>query len=251
MEIFGDYHTHTFYSDGTSKISDNIKKAIETGLKEVAITDHGFNNPTMYSLSRKKFQNQKKEIAEARKKYGSAIKIYHGIEADLISLEGYIDLKDSEIFDKEILLVGYHSLARPKSMYDLRKIYINSYLSFIKYPSKEVIGRNTKALINSIKKYPIDIIVHINHLFNVDCYEVAKACNDYGTLLEINNKHNHMDHEIFEKILTTDVDFIINSDAHFVSSVGDFSNAEIFLSKHNFDLNRIKNYKQLPKFKIK
>lgn len=44
MEILGDYHTHTVFSHGHGSIEDNVKAAIKMGLKEIAITDHGFSH---------------------------------------------------------------------------------------------------------------------------------------------------------------------------------------------------------------
>jgi DNA polymerase III alpha subunit (gram-positive type) len=39
--IEGDYHTHTYYSDGVSSVEDMVEAAIKKGLKTIAITDHG------------------------------------------------------------------------------------------------------------------------------------------------------------------------------------------------------------------
>lgn len=41
MNLYGDYHTHTIYSHGSGTIEDNVKAAINKGLKEIAICDHG------------------------------------------------------------------------------------------------------------------------------------------------------------------------------------------------------------------
>ena len=42
MLLTGDYHTHTIYSHGSGTVMDNAVAAKELGLKEIAITDHGF-----------------------------------------------------------------------------------------------------------------------------------------------------------------------------------------------------------------
>lgn len=248
MNFYGDYHTHTFYSDGVSSIEENIKQAIDRGLKEIAITDHGFNSPSYGALTREKFSKQTEEISRIKEIYGDKISILHGVEADIIGLDGSIDLNDDELHQMEVLVMGYHSFAKAISFRDWRKIFINAYLSFVFRPSKETIKRNTKTIINSIKRYPIDILAHINHLFKVDCYEVAKACSDYGTYIELNAKHMNLSDESFQKMLTTGVQFIANTDAHHYSAIGDFSKIEAYLKRNNYDISNLMNWGKQPKF---
>ena len=58
MKFYGDYHTHSVYSDGRAKISDAALYAGKIGLKELAVTDHGFANVTL-SLTEKKFEKER------------------------------------------------------------------------------------------------------------------------------------------------------------------------------------------------
>ena len=54
MAYLGDYHTHTVYSKkkwlpykhGKNTLEENVERASELGLKEIAITDHGFSHKT-------------------------------------------------------------------------------------------------------------------------------------------------------------------------------------------------------------
>ena len=50
MLLYGDYHTHTIYSHGKGDIIDNARVASKKGLKQLAITDHGFDNK-LYNVS--------------------------------------------------------------------------------------------------------------------------------------------------------------------------------------------------------
>lgn len=249
MKYYGDYHTHTYYSDGVSSCRDNVQSAVDKGLQELAFTEHGFANPARFAMTPEKFKRQRLEIDALQKEFGDKIKIYHGIEADILAEDGTIDLTPDQMKDIEVLVMGYHSFAKALSFADWRKIFLPSYLRILYYPSKATIARNTKMLIASIKRYPIDILAHINHLFKVDCYEVAKAAADYGTLIELNAKHFDFSAETFAKMQTTNVEFIVNSDAHFCSRIGGFDAIEKFLTENNFDRSKIVNFGKKPTFK--
>ena len=67
MNFYGDYHTHTFYSDGRNGVSDVADGALSKGLKEVAITDHGFYNRFL-SLTPEKYRKQQEEIEKQLEK---------------------------------------------------------------------------------------------------------------------------------------------------------------------------------------
>ena len=74
MAYLGDYHTHTIYSHGKGTVEENVRQAIKMGLKEIAITDHGFRH-MMYNVSRAQFVSLIEDVKEARIKYPE-IKIY-------------------------------------------------------------------------------------------------------------------------------------------------------------------------------
>ena len=44
MILTADYHTHTPYSHGKNTVEENVARAKEIGLKQIAITDHGFSH---------------------------------------------------------------------------------------------------------------------------------------------------------------------------------------------------------------
>ena len=41
INFYGDYHTHSRYSDGRQSVDAIVEAAVSRGLLEVAITDHG------------------------------------------------------------------------------------------------------------------------------------------------------------------------------------------------------------------
>jgi putative hydrolase len=82
--------------------------------------------------------------------------------------------------------------------------------------------------------------------------EVAKAASDYGTYLELNSKKTHFtDDELMEMVQKTDVRFVIDSDAHSASRIGDTKRVEEQLKRLDFPLDRIDNIDgRLPKFRF-
>ena len=91
MILTGDYHTHTPYSHGKNTIEENVKKAKEIGLKQIAITDHGFSH-VAFGLRRWKVEEYIRECKEIAKKYG--IDVLVGIESNIRGVEGKADLKE-------------------------------------------------------------------------------------------------------------------------------------------------------------
>ena len=61
MELTADYHTHTPYSHGKNTVLENATAAKKLGLKEIGITDHGFNH-LLFGLKRKNIADLRKEI---------------------------------------------------------------------------------------------------------------------------------------------------------------------------------------------
>ena len=94
MQIIGDYHTHTIYSHGKGTIRDNVEVAINKGLKEVAICDHGPGH-VIYGIKREQIFEMRKEIDQMNKEYGKhGIRVLLGLEANVMDYDGNIDVDD-------------------------------------------------------------------------------------------------------------------------------------------------------------
>ena len=101
------------------------------------------------------------------------------------------------------------------------------------------------AYINAVNKYDIKVISHMNYLMKVDCKRVAEACAKRGTLIELNGKKIDFTEKDVEDMLSTDVKFIVDSDAHSKKRVGDVSVGIDFALKHNIPFDRIVNIKKI------
>lgn len=220
MQITYDFHTHTKYSHGKGTILDNAIAAKEKGMKGIAITDHGFSHPA-FGMKRKRLAQMRKDCVEAEKQTG--VKILLGTESNICGQSGKTDVLATDYENLDVFGAGIHRFVYYDTPYDyLRLLGDTIFFSITKIkPSKSLINYTTKVYVNAIKKNPIDFISHLNFLVFCDVETVAKACADYGTYLEISTKKVHLSDEQWEKVFKTDVKFVINSDAHSPSRVGD------------------------------
>ena len=233
----GDYHTHTVFSDGKGTVSENAVAAKAKGLREIAITDHGFNIPTM---SFKKYLEAKDRCKEAEDSVG--IRVISGIEANLISLEGDIDIAESELPAIDYLTVGFHKFAWFNGLKDFMKMYAVTYFNGLFETGEKAIERNTKAMIAAIDRYPVKVITHINHSLKVDVSAVAAACADRDVLIEINGKHLRDLEGQWDHLTRSGARFIVNSDAHTPAEVGELSAPFEAALRHGIEKERIVNY---------
>ena len=250
MKLTADYHTHTPYSHGKNTVLENATAAKRLGLKEIAISDHGFNH-LLFGLKRKRLADLRSEIDEAEKLTG--VKVLMGMESNLISIDGDTDMRPSDLENFDIYLFGVHEVVHYKRFTDFYNIMLCNYTAykFGKKPSQKVIDNTTKAYVNAIKNNPVDILTHVNYKCCCDLLEVAKACADYGTYIELSTKKRHVSCEEVELMASTGVRFIINSDAHSAERVGDVKLAEELLKNCNLPLDRIDNIDgRLPNFRF-
>ena len=250
MILSADYHTHTPYSHGKNTVLENARAAKKLDLKEIAITDHGFNH-LLFGLKRKKLEDLRAECGEAERLTG--IKVLMGMESNLISIDGATDMREEDLQYFDIFLCGIHEVLKYRKFSDMYKIMMKNYAAykFGKKPSQKVIDNTTKAYINTIKNNPIDILTHINYKCYCNLVEVAKCCSDYGTYIEINTKKRHISAEELNLMASTGVRFVIDSDAHSCDRVGDTKIAEELLKEAEIPLEIIDNIEgRLPKFRF-
>lgn len=250
MNLNADYHTHTVFSHGKGDVIDNARAAAEKGLKELGIADHGFAHPA-FGLRKRKLPELKKRIENAKKETG--VNVLLGIESNIIGTDGTTDLKPELYDDFDIFLAGVHKFVKYKFGTAFSLFLPNLFNSAVKKKDvpKSLIRRNTQTYINVIKNNPVDVITHLNFCCFADAAEVAKAAADYGTYIELNSKKVHLSDDELYEVLKTDVKFVINSDAHSPSRVGEISLVEKTLERTGFPTERIANIDgRLPEFRF-
>lgn len=235
-----DHHTHTIYSrvgpylHGKGRIIDNARAAAKRGLESLAITDHGPSD--FYGLSIKRLPQMRRDIAQAKLSFPK-LKVYLGVEADIVDTENGLDVSPED-FDKfDFVNAGYHYV--PKCH------MIHNFLSFhMPWPEKlkdRLRIQNTARIVKALKSNDINILTHPGDKAYIDEHAVAKACEETGTLVEINARHKHPNADDLRIYKQYDVKFVISSDAHKPKNVGRYAETMALALEAGIDPDRIVN----------
>lgn len=232
---YGDYHTHSVFSDGEGTLEENIQHAVSIGLKEYAITDHAFKHKSS-GITIANFQVQKRMVELYRRKYPN-IKIFHALEGNIMGYSGLLDI-DEYVNELDFLQMGFHKSASNESFATWWS-FTASNLIF--RPSKAKIEKNTLAYLRCIDRYPLKFVNHLNYGVLVNCKSIASACVERGTKIELNGKRVFFSQQEVDDMLETGVDFVVNSDAHKSCNVGNVQLPIEFAKEHGIPFERIVN----------
>ena len=222
MRLLADFHTHSKNSrffHGKNSIEEMAIAANEIGLEEIAITDHGFKH--IFRTSKEKIRKARQIVDEINE--WSKTKVLLGVEADIISEDGTIDIDNETIEMLDILLVGYHKMI---------KTDFASYFGK-QVPGKVGIDRCTNAFLNAIEKYPITALTHLDSILTTDLYKIGCACREKGVFVEINNRHTSWTQKQVDDLIDSGCMFIVSSDAHCREDVGEVDHAFSIIKKYN------------------
>ena len=217
MEIIADYHTHTSYSHGQGKIQDNIEAARKVGLKKVAIADHGPRSQSIrrFGVKRATTLLEIKEKVDEYNKYYDDLEILAAVEANIVSMEGDLDVPQEILAELDKVLVGFHLFIRPVDLKAAKGIIVNNLIvNKFKKQRKKVRKINTELFLKVLANYDIDIITHPGYQINLDTELLAAEAAKREVALEINSKHGFLTEEFVKLAAEEGVKFSLGSDAH-------------------------------------
>ena len=215
MKYALDVHTHTIASGHAySTLMENAKAASEKGIKVLGSTEHGITMP--HSPHIWYFHNYR---VLPREMYG--VTMLYGTEANIIDYDGNLDMDDFTLDKMDIVIGSIHD-----EVYKVGNV-----------------DENTEAFINVIKSGKVDIIGHLgNPGVPVDFERIIKFAKEKDVLIEINNSSfttsrvgsfsNCKEIALLCKKYNTKL--IINSDAHFCTLIGKFTEAINMLESIDF-----------------
>lgn len=238
--ILGDYHTHTRFSHGKGKIFQSVEEACNKGLKQIGISDHSFRH-IAFGMRQQDIFKMKRNIDMIKDKYN--IDILFGIEANIYSSDGLIDVSGTSKNYFDYVIAGFHLVVWPKNIVDFFR-----YNGPAMFKSTRHIDVFTKSYIKAMMINRINIISHLNYGIKVNVEEIGRTAADYGVLIELNGKHVDMTDEQILRLQQIGVNFIVSSDAHSADRVGDFSVPMKVVERLKLNPKQIANWDKLPNF---
>ena len=246
MKLKADYHIHSTYSKhnhGKSSIEEIVERAYEIGLEEIAITDHGPAH-YLFGIKRSLIGEAKNIVVEMRKKYPN-LKILYGVEANLLDYNGTTDIESEILKHCDIILCGFHLAAAYTTAGDYWNFIVKNRLAKNNEKLyKEMVEKNTQAVVNAMNRYNINILTHPGDKIPLNIDKIAQTAEKTNTLLEINNSHGHLNKDEIKIAAKYNVKFVINSDSHIKDNVGSCDNALKAAMEAGIDLKRIINLKK-------
>lgn len=194
------------YKHAKDSIIKNVEAAQKKGLKEIAITDHGYKH-LFFGMRINQYKDVRgiiDEINYKNKQKGNDFKIFLGVESNIINRNGQIDINEEILKYIDLICIGYHKGAIANI--NLKKNY-------------------SEAVINAILKYNITILNHPIECGKPDIIEIGKAAASRNTVLELNRKHKNLSVEEVRKLKQMGVKFSLGSDSHSSENVGCFGEA--------------------------
>lgn len=222
------------YFHGKGRVIDNARAAAKRGLASLAITDHGPSD--FYGLNLKKIPQIRREIAAAMHAFPK-LKVYLGVEADIVDTPNGLDVSPEDFALFDFVNAGYHYVPKCHMLHN----FVAFRAPWPKKLKEKLRFQNTERIIKALKSNDIKILTHPGDKAFIDEHAVAKACEETGTMVEINARHKHPDVRDLQIYKNYDIDFVISSDAHRPKHVGRYAESLALALEAGIDPARIVN----------
>ena len=196
-DVRGDLHMHTTETDGKSSLEQMAVAAVAAGHSYVAITEHSETLTFVRGMSRERLRSQRKQIRAVEEKMGGAIRLFAGIEADILA-DGALDLEDA-LGELDWVVGSVHQ--------------------HLKMSREEM----TKRVVRAIESGKMDCLGHptgrqlgYREASEIDIEAVLAAMKRTGVAIELNSSPHRLDIDEHTARMARDVGVpvVLSSDAH-------------------------------------
>jgi len=210
--ITADMHIHTSFSDGENTPEEIVVEAIRLSYREIAITDHVRRTTDWLD----EFCWEMDRLKQA---YSTKIKLYSGIEAKVIDLNGEVDARP-EFFGKTDLVLGaFHRIPKGEDEYLTHEEIAQDKQQTLRYWFQ--------GMMKLLEHDSVDIIAHPTAILKVHGIMVPKELKrdialkaaEYGKIFEVNIKYHVPDEEFIVFLKRYGVRLILGSDSHSVQEM--------------------------------
>jgi DNA polymerase (family 10) len=202
-DIAGDFHMHSFASDGMCDIYQLAEAAGAMGYSYICITDHSKSSAIANGLSAKRLSDQIEQIHEIDRKV-KRMNILAGCEVDILA-DGSLDFDDALLAELDFVIASMHSgMASPRRKVTMRtlKAMDNPYVNCIAHPTGRLIGQR--------EPMDLDMEAVIKHAAET---QTALEVNANPWRLDLKDVHCRMAVEAGAKL-------VIGTDAHSAGGLG-------------------------------
>ena len=203
-DIRGDLQMHTQWSDGEKTIEQMARAAKARGYEYILITDHSQSLGVTNGLTPERLKQQRKEI-DAMNALGLGIHVLQGAEVE-IKADGSLDYPDEVLASLDVVLASLHTSLRQEHDKVTQRA-----LSAIRSPHVDVFAHPTGRL-----NFEAGDPKKAREGADLDMEAIFAACQETGTILEINASPERLDLNDLNARRALDVGclLVISTDAH-------------------------------------
>ena len=203
VQIRGDLHVHSTWSDGKASVLEMGEAALERGYDYIAICDHTRNVRVVPGLDADDVRRQGEEIARANDRL-APFRVLRGIECDILP-DGTLDLPDDVLAELEWVQASVHAGQRATKDAMTKRV-----IEALRHPSVSCLSHPKGRIINHRPENALDL---------ERAFEVAL---EEGKAVEVNGLPDRLDlRDVHVRLaVESGVPIVCSTDAHSTRGLG-------------------------------
>jgi DNA polymerase (family 10) len=211
-DLRGVLHVHTNQSDGADTLENMVNAAIERGFEFVGISDHTKAAFYANGLDEDRVAQQAEAIQKLRDKVGKKIRIFHGVEADILPAGG-VDLDQKTLEKLDFVIASIHShftMERDKMTKRVVSALEHPCVTVFGHPTaRQLLGRDGaqfdwEAIFEAAKKHRVAIEIN-GQPARLDCDWVhIRRARALGLKLIVNPDAHGVEEYVYADYATTE-----------------------------------------------